>query len=457
VEIHLHGERGDFQILDGAVRRLAVEPDGDTELAVFHFRGLRVGERRLTLDFYQSGVLIDAVGIAILVTPDEGEEEQQRVAPRPLAAAVGKPPLAPDLDLRVVTAVEGGRTVLRYILHSPNGAAPFVYQQAGAATIQGSPEQYQAHLLERIESMTCEREMAALGNLLYEELFSDELRTAYRRFRHRVSTLQVISDEPWIPWELIKPFDYGEPGSPIDDDFLCARFQMTRWVAGWSGPAGELRVPQAACVEAAAPPGQERLRYASEEKRYFSTGLLGGSSGVRDLSPDPATRRAVEALLDGGGIGLWHFSAHGDVDLADPEDSRILLADGWPLRPRDLFGRRQQHVSVDRPLVFLNACRIAQRSWSLTRLGGWAGAWVDRARCGAFIGPLWSVDDFAAYRFSRAFYEALRWGRTIGQAVKDAQQAVRAADPDDLTWLAYSVYAHPNAHVLLEAEEAWQR
>jgi len=141
------------------------------------------------------------------------------------------------------------------------------------------------------------------------------------------------------------------------------------------------------------------------------------------------------------------------VDLADPEDSRLLLADGWPLRPRDLFGRRQQHVSEDRPLVFLNACRIAQRSWSLTRLGGWAGAWVDRARCGAFIGPLWSVDDFAAFKFCRAFYEALRWGRTIGQAVKDAQQTVRAADPDDLTWLAYSVYAHPNAHVLLEPDE----
>ena len=447
IEVHLHCDRRDFAILDRPVRELAVSPGRDTARVMFTIEGRRPGNHPLIVDFRQRGELAGTMRLSVEVVGAEAAEERQQEAPHQLCPeAVELPP--PDLELRVTTEAEQGRTVVRYTLHSPNGAAPFHYQPAGGVTLQGSPQEYQIRLLRQLEAPASQREIAALGNRLYEELFAGPMRTAYRWFRERVATLQITSDEPWIPWELIKPFDY-EVEPRIDDDFLCARFQLTRWIAGWGGPAGEIRLAAAACVEAAAPPGYDRLRYPADERRFLRGELLASNPGVRDLSPDPATRRAVEALLDRGGIGLWHFSGHGDADPASPNDAVILLSDGLSLTPDHVYGKRQLHIAEDRPLVFLNACRAGQRGWSLSRLGGWAGAWVDRARCGAFVGPQWSVEDRAACRFSCAFYEALRWGRTIGQAIQHAQQTARADDPEAGDWLAYTVYAHPNAHLVL--------
>ena len=57
------------------------------------------------------------------------------------------------------------------------------------------------------------------------------MRQHYLRVRREVRTLQIVSDEPRIPWELVKPFDKSDPRKPIDDDFLSlmasARFVLT--------------------------------------------------------------------------------------------------------------------------------------------------------------------------------------------------------------------------------------
>jgi CHAT domain-containing protein len=224
------------------------------------------------------------------------------------------------------------------------------------------------------------------------------------------------------------------------------QFQLTRWLAGRSGPAGQVKVERLACVEAGQPRGQMPLPMAEDERRYL-TELAAACPGLEDASPSPATGVAVEALLDQGGVQLWHFASHGLADFTNPNEAVLILADGHRLRPEDLHGPRQTHIAKDRPLAFLNACQVGQQGWALTRLGGWAAAWVDRCRCGAFIGPLWSVNDRLAYEFGKAFYEALRAGQTLGQALQAARQKARELDPDDPTWLAYSVYGHPNGRV----------
>ena len=216
-------------------------------------------------------------------------------------------------------------------------------------------------------------------------------------------------------------------------------------MAGRSGGAGKIRVGRLVCVEAAQAPGESPLPYASEERQYLVN--LAQCHGVEDRSPNPATGPAVEALLDGDGIHLWHFAAHGNVDPTHPNESVVRLADGQGLRAEDIHGARQTHIAQDRPLVFLNACRVGQQGWSLTRLGGWAATWVDRCRCGAFVGPLWSVNDRLAYEFACAFYKELKKNHTIAQAMWTARKRVRDSAPDNPTWLAYTLYAHPNARV----------
>jgi CHAT domain-containing protein len=102
--------------------------------------------------------------------------------------------------------------------------------------------------------------------------------------------------------------------------------------------------------------------------------------------------------------------------------------------------------------VFLNACRVGQAGLSLTGLGGWGKALVQDARAGGLIAPLWSVSDQAAQLFAETFYQqCTQPGMTLGEAIRQARLKVRQSAPDDPTWLAYSLYAHPNTRLVFKA------
>jgi hypothetical protein len=460
VEIYLHAPPDEFEVIGEPVQRLMVEPDRDTEPVAFLVKARSLGRKFLALDFWQNGALIGTARLQIDVTQEGLAETQTQVlAERVYFGGPYAPP--PDLDLRVNVQLEAGQTVLSYTLHSANGVAPFHFQPAGRVVIHGSPEQYQERLMLAIENLAQRRDadnqlltpqqaaskLQGIGHNLYTELFPTELRADYRRFRGLVRTLQITSDEPWIPWELVKPYDSNDPDQVIDDDYLCLKFELTRWIAGGRGGSGQVQVPALTCIAVKQAPGHQPLPFVEQERDYLAQ-FVQSQATLQDFSPAEATLASLEALMDASEpIGLWHFATHGDWVVAHANEAIVVLADGRKLRPTDLHGPRQARIGRDRPLVFLNACRVGQQGWSLAQLGGWAAAWVDRCRCGAFIGPLWSVDDALACTFARTFYDALWDGKTIGQATQTARLAIRHMNPTNATWLAYSVYAHPNARL----------
>jgi CHAT domain len=459
LEVCLQFNPQDFEGFDEPLRRLDIDVQATTQPAVFYIRAMSQGTKHLTLDFRQTGITIGKANLVIEVVPAALPEEQLHALIETVQLGGHYAP-PPDLEIRVVVEDLGATTRLKYTVHSPNGVAGFHYQPVGESILRGGPAAYQQGIMQKMEALAAgkdvdgylltpqqvENKLAAVGHELYEQLFSPEMRSAYRRFHNTVHTILITSDEPWIPWELVKPYDDSDPGDVIDHDFLCVQFQVTRWLAGRSGAAGKIVVSRLACVEAGDVSGYMQLTYAQSERQYF-TQLATTCPALENASPSPATGEAVEALLDQGGIHLWHFAAHGNMDFSAPNESPVVLSDGRKLRPEDIHAQRQTHVAQDRPLVFLNACRVGQQNWSLTRLGGWASAWVDRCRCGAFIGPLWSVDDWLAYEFARGFYDTLREGCTIGQAMQSTRRTVRDLATGNPTWLAYSTYAHPNARV----------
>jgi hypothetical protein len=71
--------------------------------------------------------------------------------------------------------------------------------------------------------------MKAKGRSLYKELFSDELKKFYWQNKDRIKSFQVITKDPWIPWEIIRPWD-ADAG--IEDSFLCEHYAFSRCVAG---------------------------------------------------------------------------------------------------------------------------------------------------------------------------------------------------------------------------------
>ncbi len=66
-----------------------------------------------------------------------------------------------------------------------------------------------------------------------------------------------------------------------------------------------------------------------------------------------------------------------------------------------------------------------------------------------FVSSLWAVGDEPARTFVETLYGRLLEGDTVSEATISARRAAR--DAGDLTWLAYTVYAHPHARVAVRA------
>jgi hypothetical protein len=368
----------------------------------------------------------------------------------------------PDLLLRVKVIQDHGRASLTYILSSKNAALHF--EEIRGPVLPGSPGAFAAALFEKIEKLhegydvdggslllrDVEKELTSLGRRLYRELFPREMRTIYRRFREVITTLLITSDEPWIPWEMIKPYD-DDDGPVINDDFLCRKFQLTRWLAGDTSPSPFLPVARLASVGAAKAKDGKPLPNAVREHDLLAS-IASRHPGLAHTRLPEAGFDDLERLLLQGGLNLLHFAGHGDASPERANEAKILLEDR-PFRPDNLLGEPQTVLKKDRPLVFLNACRVARQGWSLSGLGGWADAWVRACGCGAFIGPQWVVKDSLAYELAQVFYQQLEQGATFGQAITAAREAVWKKDPGRPTWLAYAAYGHPNAKLVFGPQE----
>ena len=68
---------------------------------------------------------------------------------------------------------------------------------------------------------------------------------------------------------------------------------------------------------------------------------------------------------------------------------------------------------------------------------------VAEAGASAFVSCLWSVNQTPARIFVETFYQRLLDGDTVALAAVTAREAARASG--DATWLAYVIYARPDA------------
>jgi CHAT domain-containing protein len=179
----------------------------------------------------------------------------------------------------------------------------------------------------------------------------------------------------------------------------------------------------------------------------FLQNLL-GPLGVRDASPSEPTPRAVMDLLRSGSYDWLHASAHGGFSSDSPDHSSVLwLQGGEALTPRHIVGPGvSDHLRQDRPAFFFNVCHSGRLGWDLTGLGGWADRLISEG-AGLFLGPLWKVEDQTASKMAERFYECLVERRTVAEAARQARIEARRAG--NSAWMAYSLYAHPNAKVRL--------
>jgi hypothetical protein len=403
--------------------------------------------------------------------PDRSLGQRPSFSPAPAARPAGKhfarrrlgPPQSvslPDLEIRVNLEVESGIHRLQYVLNT-HGQGRFFHTPFPGPVLGRHPEKFAADLRERIQGlgqriglagdlllpMEVRREIENLGRDLYQKLFPAEMREAYRIFRRSVRSLQIVSDEPWIPWEWIRPYDDSDRSDLIDDDFLCLRFSLARWLTAAHPPAETVHVRRLVAIEAGEAPNAPPLPHAPEERRFVAEWASRHQISAREISA--ATHPQTMAQLAEGQIDVFHFAGHGLFDPERTEACGFLLADGRVLQPLDLLGPVQTRLKEARPLVFFNACQTARMGISPTGLEGWVPQWIRGCACAALLGPQWTVNDRLALAFTKAFYTRLERGRTLGEAVRAARRALRRIDPNHPSWLAFVLYAQPNARTVL--------
>lgn len=176
--------------------------------------------------------------------------------------------------------------------------------------------------------------------------------------------------------------------------------------------------------------------------------LDGLRSDNRTVSPVRATSSDVMSVFKAGTFDVIHFIGHGEIpDPGNASSARVVLSGASYLDAGSIRGAAR-NFGRTRPLVFLNACRLGSASPGLVGPAGFASAMLD-AGSAAFVGTHWDVVDEKAHEFATVLYARLVVGEPIGRAALAARLAIK--DPDDPTWLAYTVFASPTASIAVPA------
>jgi hypothetical protein len=243
------------------------------------------------------------------------------------------------------------------------------------------------------------------------------------------STMSVISQEPYIPWELMVPYrKVRNPRKPLGVDL-----QLGRWITGDYKSAPQ-RIPMKNAYIIC--PKTSGLASAGQEVTFL-TQLKPEFDPVNQVTP--ATFEGIDEGLGGPPRNVIHFICHGrsavlqtlELDKPDTLDcSQVRTLKGF------------QAAFKDGPLAFLNACQVGGQVPALDGLGGFANSFIDLG-ASAVIAPLWSVQDEAALDVTQTFYRQALKGVPFAKIMKEIRAKAYTQTID--TYAAYCFYGDPMA------------
>jgi CHAT domain len=246
-------------------------------------------------------------------------------------------------------------------------------------------------------------------------------------------TIQIVTDEPHVPWEMMFP----DAQSGISDpDHLFMTHPMGRWYAsrgGWMPSAFE-RGSIASFVPVYPAKSRQALPAAIEEGAWLVENL-----GAKAMN---ATWEGFTSFwstaLPAERVAVLHFAGHGE-NMPTP---RIKLADGT-VSCDEVNGSVRLGVR-DHPFVVLNACETGGGEFRLGMVSGWAAS-LTTNEFGGVLAPLWKVEDDCASQVVRSYIGSFCKGVPIGLAMQRARAAHYLASP---TAYAYVCHGDVNARMV---------
>ena len=178
---------------------------------------------------------------------------------------------------------------------------------------------------------------------------------------------------------------------------------LRQWLAAGATP--QVRPTRARYVIPDYPDRRYVLPEAQLEREFLEDAF-----GAIAVEPQPTPVRKL--ISTKGAFDLLHFAGHGAADTDAIPEARLLLQgriEGGryieaPFTTTTVNNRSDlTDADGSRPLVVLNACQAGRLGYALTRIGGFAQAFL-HGGAGAFIGTQWSVGDAPARVFTETFY-----------------------------------------------------
>ncbi len=162
------------------------------------------------------------------------------------------------------------------------------------------------------------QDLRAFGSALFDELVPPEIQEAMWEHRDRITAIQVLSTEPFIPWEIVH---LKEPGGSLgqEEHFLGSK-GLVRWLHG-SWPPSEIRVrpDRVRAVIPAYPEGTNYQLPEAEAEMGFLTEEFGA------IAVEPTTQKVRELISQPGSFDLLHFAGHGTADQGDVGKARLMM------------------------------------------------------------------------------------------------------------------------------------
>jgi CHAT domain len=339
------------------------------------------------------------------------------------AVSVHPAATVPDLTIKIFKAGSDAQWI--WILEAPNAGD---LGKASRQEIVSLPdtETFATGLLQQCPDLQPGRHVGAMRGI-GERIWAaspETFRLLYKDMREKFGPafpIQIVTNEPHIPWEMM----YPDTQSGIDDpDHLFMTHPVCRWHAALEG---RFRTQFArGLIASFVPAYKDALPEAIAEGKWLISNL-----GAKEMDPTWETlTKFWSSNLPDKPVGILHFAGHGE----NRPVPRIRLSDGWvscdDVHGGVTLGRR------DGTFVVLNACETGSGALRLGLASGWA-ANLTAAEFGGVLAPLWKVEDADASEVVRQYLAEFCRGVPMGQALLHARRAARQASATPFAYICH--------------------
>jgi hypothetical protein len=422
--------------------------ENDSNTVSFYLEALSEGNSEIKLEFLQLNNILEEVGIPCIISQNEEGSTIQEIKSKPLEMKTTERFPSPDIIVQIMEDLSKEEHTYRFYLKMKEETT---LRELGFKKFTKKDLEILQSMLNDIETdgqigYEVTSRLETKGHKIYNNFVPSEFKEAYWEIRNQIESILIITADPKVPWELIKPQHKNFDGIiDKEDDFFCEKFSISRLLI-MKGKSEEIPANETVKKLCLVIPPNPNLKNVDNLRKLMKD----KSNKSKITIVNGSQKSQLMYQLKKGDFDLLFISTHGKYNKESSQYSYIELEDGGIFRPDDI----DDDISLrkTKPIVIMNTCKSAVQDYGISTVEGWVNAFI-KAGASFFIGTSWNVSEDSVYSFTEYLFEELSNENsngkkiTIGEAVRNAR--IKSRSEGDPSWLAYQLYGHPNGIIRL--------